>query len=83
MINHEPSTVICLCPKLAAPNKPGRKTSGKRTKGPLEGNKKKRTKKKRIGQLMEMEDAMSILDEWESTPKTDADLSSGNPVSSV
>lgn len=36
-------------PKIAAPNKPGAKVSGKSKKGPLEKRKTKRTTKARVG----------------------------------
>ena len=52
-IGHEPSTAVCICPKISAPNKLGAKKSGKRKKGPLEGGKRKRrAPRKRVGVKM-------------------------------
>jgi hypothetical protein len=52
MTHHEPSEEIRLIPKIAAPKKPGAPTKATRKKGVLEGTKRKRTVKKRVGEIM-------------------------------
>ena len=61
MENHNPNTEVRVCPKIGAPNKPGPKSSGKRTKGLLEGTKKRKyTKKTRAGTPMNVPDMVDF-----------------------
>ncbi len=60
MTNHEPSEEIRLIPKIAAPLKPGAPKKATRQKGVLEGMKRKRTVKKRVGEIMPLREECHV-----------------------